>query len=196
MRCRKESIVRRSFRLAGIAALALLLFSSSNGHSQELPHSSDRPGLRTAPNIERAKPSNPKVPPHTSAPVSRMAPVRHFGDQAYQGARTWREGVWRHEKRRGRYGWWWNTGGYAYFYDVPIEGPPDYISEIAEPDSAIEPDSGEPPGAMMPEAAPPSPPHVRQAYYYSDGVLKGTYNKLTECDEAQKRDPHGVCIWK
>lgn len=185
--CSEESIVRTSFRVAGIAALALLLFSSSNGHSQEL-----RPGLRTAPSIQRAKPPNRKVPPHTSAPVRRMAPVRHFGNQVFRGARTWREGVWRHEKRRGRYGWWWNTGGYAYYYDVPLEGPPDYISEIAEPDSAIEPDSGEPPE----EAAPPSPPHVRQAYFYIDGVLKGTYNKLTECNEAQKSDPHGVCIWK
>src|SRR3974390_2955992 len=164
--CSEESIVRTSFRVAGIAALALLLFSSSNGHSQEL-----RPGLRTAPSIQRAKPPNRKVPPHTSAPVRRMAPVRHFGNQVFRGARTWREGVWRHEKRRGRFGWWWNTGGYAYYYDVPLEGPPE-------------------------EAAPPSPPHVRQAYFYIDGVLKGTYNKLTECNEAQKSDPHGVCIWK
>jgi hypothetical protein len=199
------AMVRIRLNLPFIAGLALLMFSTSSGHSQQhATPSSLGHGSRTAPISSSVNRNLHHARPHSKAPhqgygivnVRPKGPVRHFGSQTHRGPINWRQGVWRHEKRGGRYGWWWNTGGFAYFYDVPTEGPPDYISEIAEPDSAIEPNPGEPYEAVIPDAAPPAPPHVRQAYYYSAGVVKGTYNTLKECDEAQKSDPHGVCIWK
>jgi hypothetical protein len=36
--------------------------------------------------------------------------------------RIWRSGEWRHEKYRGRFGWWWKAGGMMYFYEEPVLG--------------------------------------------------------------------------
>ena len=43
----------------------------------------------------------------------------------YRGQLAWRNGRWRQAQRNGRFGWWWDVGGYWYFYGEQTEGPPD-----------------------------------------------------------------------
>lgn len=40
----------------------------------------------------------------------------------------WREGRWHHGRYHNRNGWWWITGGYWYFYDVPVYPYPSTVS--------------------------------------------------------------------
>ena len=87
----------------------------------------------------------------------------HWGDRE---RRAWTGGHWRpYECRFGRCGYWWMADGYWYFYDQPMEGPPDVVSDIEYADPSIEqvaapPPDGEyaplPPGGG--EYAPPGPP--------------------------------------
>lgn len=109
-----------------------------------------------------------------------------LNSRVYYGSRPWQRGVWRHEARRGRYGWWWDTGGIAYFYNAPSEGPPDRVSEVTEPDEEI-PDPGSAPAV--------EPPRV---YFYRPGDLNGVvYNTLQRCREAQeKAGNNGICVVK
>ena len=52
----------------------------------------------------------------------------HWGDRE---RRAWTGGHWRpYECRFGRCGYWWMADGYWYFYDQPMEGPPDVVSDI------------------------------------------------------------------
>ena len=39
-----------------------------------------------------------------------------FGGHVYHGQLAWADGRWRHELRDGRDGWWWDVGGYWYYY--------------------------------------------------------------------------------
>lgn len=43
---------------------------------------------------------------------------------------AWDHGVWRHERRFGRDGWWWDVEGAWYWYDKPTDGPPAIVSDI------------------------------------------------------------------
>lgn len=43
---------------------------------------------------------------------------------------AWDQGVWRHERRFGRDGWWWDVEGAWYWYDKPTRGPPAVVSHI------------------------------------------------------------------
>lgn len=43
---------------------------------------------------------------------------------------AWDQGVWRHERRFGRDGWWWDVEGAWYWYDKPSRGPPAVVSHI------------------------------------------------------------------
>ena len=43
---------------------------------------------------------------------------------------AWDQGVWRHERRFGRDGWWWDVEGAWYWYDKPTHGPPAVVSGI------------------------------------------------------------------
>jgi hypothetical protein len=43
---------------------------------------------------------------------------------------AWRNGVWHHERRFGRDGWWWEAGGAWYWYEQPMDGPPTYVSQV------------------------------------------------------------------
>jgi Putative zinc-finger len=43
---------------------------------------------------------------------------------------AWEHGVWHHEQRFGRDGWWWEVGGAWYWYERPTAGPPPYVSEL------------------------------------------------------------------
>ena len=134
-------------------------------------------------------------PPSTSAPLLRTwrprPPVRTFLPQhtyknrTYYGSRSWRQGKWHHERRGGRYGWWWNTGGIAYFYSAPSEGPPDYVSDVSEPDET----------GQAAEPAPPAEP--QRAYLYQPGDINGVpYDTLEACWEAQKKAGKGICVLK
>lgn len=55
---------------------------------------------------------------------------------------AWDQGVWRHERRFGREGWWWDVEGAWYWYDKPTRGPPAVVSHIrfaahADPDGSM-----------------------------------------------------------
>ena len=131
--------------------------------------------------------------PHPTAPLAiqprpqfrRPLPQHSFNNRIYYGTRSWRAGMWRHEDRGGRYGWWWNTGGIAYFYSAPSEGAPDYVSDISEPDAP-----GQPAGP-----APPAPP--QRAYLYLPADMNGApYDTLEACWDAQKKAGKGICVLK
>ncbi len=68
--------------------------------------------------------------PHNAHVAHRPVPSRHFAGRAYHGQVAWQGGRWHHERRHGRYGWWWDVGGASYFYPQPIEGPPAYVSDV------------------------------------------------------------------
>jgi hypothetical protein len=103
----------------------------------------------------------------------------------YHGHLAWKQGRWHHETRNGRYGWWWDVGGAWYFYSQPIEGPPDYVSDINVAEEATA------------EPAPP-PQASHHAFYYQPGDIKGVaYETIEECWQAmQKADNVGVCVLK
>lgn len=117
-----------------------------------------------------------------------QTPLRshNFGGHVYHGQLDWRHGRWHHETRNGRYGWWWDVGGAWYFYPEPIEGPPDYVSNIEVMDDAT--------------AAPPPPPPKEplRAFYYRPGDFKGVpYESIQVCTEARQRDGNvGTCVIK
>jgi hypothetical protein len=111
-------------------------------------------------------------PGHPGGPGVRGVPASsgpHFAhDRRLWGGRerqAWAGGHWRpYECRFGRCGYWWLAGGYWYFYDQPMEGPPDVVSDYEYADPSIEqveapPSGGEygppPPGG---EYVPPPPP--------------------------------------
>jgi hypothetical protein len=77
----------------------------------------------------------------------------------YRGALAWDRGVWRHEVRNGRYGWWWDVGGAWYFYEQPVYPYPTLISDVEvleDPAMADAPplDAGPPPDGAYPAPAP------------------------------------------
>lgn len=72
---------------------------------------------------------------------------------------AWQHGGWRHERRFGRDGWWWEVNGASYWYAQPMDGPPAYVSEFEYVDEA--PDVGAyppPPPPPVVGGYPPSPP--------------------------------------
>jgi hypothetical protein len=76
----------------------------------------------------------------------------HWGDRE---RRAWAGGHWRpYECRFGRCGYWWMADGYWYFYDHPMDGPPDVVSDIEYADPSAEQVAAPPPGG---EYAPPPP---------------------------------------
>jgi hypothetical protein len=73
--------------------------------------------------------------------------------------RAWAGGHWRpYECRFGRCGYWWMADGYWYFYDHPMDGPPDVVSEIEYADPSIDQAAAPPPGADYPPPPPGLPP--------------------------------------
>jgi len=106
-----------------------------------------------------------------------------LGGHVYHGQLAWRDGHWHHATRDGRDGWWWDVGGFWYFYPEQIEGPPDYVSDVEVADNAT--------------TAPPAPPEESNyAVYYSPGDLTGTrYQTLEECLQAREQAGNvGECI--
>jgi hypothetical protein len=71
----------------------------------------------------------------------------HWGDRE---RRSWAGGHWSpRECRFGRCGYWWSADGYWYFYDHPMDGPPDVVSDVEYADPTVE--AGPPPS---PDAVP------------------------------------------
>jgi hypothetical protein len=77
---------------------------------------------------------------------------RHFDRRLWALGRPYPRGC-----RWGRCGYWWWADGYWYFYDHPLNGPPDVVSEFAydEQGNPVPMDAAGPPG---PGAMPPPPP--------------------------------------
>jgi hypothetical protein len=174
-----------------VAALASMLVAPSL--SAFAQWDSGRQGVQSAPHkgVQSAPHKGAKSAPHKGAKSApqRLAPAavssHNFRGHVYHGQLAWKHGRWRHEKRNGRFGWWWDVGGIWYFYPEPIEGPPDYVSDIEVADEAT--------------AAPPPPPEEpRQTFYYRPGDLKGIpYDTLEECTKArQQAGDVGVCVMK
>jgi hypothetical protein len=81
-----------------------------------------------------------------------------FGGHVYHGQLAWRDGRWRHEMRDGWDGWWWDVGGYWYYYPEQIEGPPDYVSgvEVADDTTTAAPSASPSPPATSDWVSPPA----------------------------------------
>jgi hypothetical protein len=108
-----------------------------------------------------------------------------FGDHVYHGQLAWKDGHWHHATRNGRDGWWWDVGGFWYFYPEQIEGPPDYVSNVEVADDTT--------------TAPPAlPQQSNYAVYYRPGDLTGTrYQTLRDCWQAREQAGNvGECIFK
>jgi hypothetical protein len=112
-----------------------------------------------------------------------------FGGHVYHGQLAWRDGRWHHTTRNGRDGWWWDVGGFWYFYPQQIEGPPDYVSDVEVADDAT---------AAPSPAAPAPTEESNYAVYYRPGDLTGTrYQTLEECLQAREQAGNvGECIFK
>jgi hypothetical protein len=96
-------------------------------------------------------------------PIASSGP--HFAhDRSLWGdheRRSWAGGHWRpYECRFGRCGYWWMADGYWYFYDHPMDGPPDVVSDMEYADPSIEQVAAPPPdvGYAPPPPGPPPPP--------------------------------------
>jgi hypothetical protein len=79
-----------------------------------------------------------------------------LGGHVYHGQLAWRDGRWRHELRDGRDGWWWDVGGYWYYYPEQTQGPPDYVSDV-EVENDTAPSASPPPPATSDWVSPPAP---------------------------------------
>ncbi|HME61734.1 MAG TPA: hypothetical protein VKH62_10850 [Candidatus Binatia bacterium] len=118
---------------------------------------------------------------------AQSAPAPNARQHGSRGRLAWRDGHWRHTARSGRLGWWWDVGGVWYFYPEPIDGPPDYVSDVAVTDETVL--LSRPP---QPRRPPP------QTFYYSPGSMTGTgYPTVEECWQAREvAGGVGVCVIK
>ena len=115
---------------------------------------------------------------------AQSTPALNARQHSSRGKLAWRNGHWRHTARSGRLGWWWDVGGVWYFYPDPIDGPPDYVSDVAVTDETV----------LPPQPAKPPP----QTFYYSPGSMTGTgYPTVEECRQAREAAGGvGVCVMK
>ena len=69
---------------------------------------------------------------------------------------AWDHGVWHHEQRFGRDGWWWDVEGAWYWYEKSESGPPAIVSDVRFPA-----DSGAIGSMRQPPANAAGPPQPR-----------------------------------
>jgi hypothetical protein len=84
-----------------------------------------------------APPHGPHGGPSGIHTAGVMGPRFHSGPTTTLGAHdlgVWRGGVWRHERRFGRFGWWWFVGGWWYWYPEPIYPYPTEVTTIVYED--------------------------------------------------------------
>jgi hypothetical protein len=98
---------------------------------------------------------------------------RDFGHFAPGELRAWRGGAWQHGWHDGRYAWWWVTGGFWYFYPVPIYPYPTYV-----------------PPAVIVQQPPPVPTGLppAQFWYFCDNP-QGYYPYVAACDTPWREVP-------
>jgi hypothetical protein len=94
----------------------------------------------------------------------------HFGPRELS---VWRRGGWVHDWHDGRYGWWWRTNGFWYFYPQPIYPYPTYV-----------------PPAIVVQQPPPVPTGLppAQQWYYCDNP-QGYYPYVASCNGAWREVP-------
>ena len=93
----------------------------------------------------------------------RAAVVRHDHrrfDPRHFDHRVWALGrAYPHGCRWGRCGYWWWADGYWYFYDHPLNGPPEVVSDVAYDEQGnLMPVEAAMPGAPGAAGMPPPPP--------------------------------------
>ena len=148
-------------------------------------------GERGLPRLEEQRPVHTPEKQRPPRMPEGQGPTRMqtFAGRDYHGQVAWRDGRWRHETRDGRDGWWWDVGGFWYFYPVEgqPEGPPDYVSDVEVAEDAT----------ASPATPAPAPAEPNYAVYYRPGDLTGTrYQTLEECLQVRKQAGSGECIWK
>ncbi|MDR3515940.1 MAG: hypothetical protein P4M00_08995 [Azospirillaceae bacterium] len=87
----------------------------------------------------------------------------HFGPRDHA---LWMRGRWLNDWHDGRYGWWWITGGYWYFYPVPVYPYPTYV-----------------PPAIVVQQPPPVPAGLppMQSWYFCNNP-QGYYPYVASCN--------------
>ena len=137
-------------------------------------------------------PMPPPVPAHqkTNIPHGQYGEVQHevehregqrgdlhrytghdFNHWSEQEQTIWRSGAWRHERYKGRFGWWWNAGGMMYFYEEPVYPYPQVLPET-EYELPVE-DQQQPEYTQEPSSDP--------YYWYYCQDPKGYYPYIAEC---------------
>ena len=110
------------------------------------------------------EPKRPSGPPRPAAAVRyehRRFDPRHFDHRLWALGRPYPYGC-----RWGRCGYWWWADGYWYFYDHPLAGPPEVVSEFAYDEqgnvvpveAAVAPVAPPPPRLAVEVPPPPPPP--------------------------------------
>jgi hypothetical protein len=123
-----------------IVALALMLvtapsFSAFAQRGERDRILDERTPLRTPEKqtpLRTPEKQTPLRAPEMQTPLRRQT----FAGHVYHGKLAWRDGQWHHATHDGREGWWWDVGGFSYFYPEQIEGPPDYVSDVEVADDA------------------------------------------------------------
>lgn len=190
---------RSTYPIIVVVALASLLAAPKSFAQPGLglrtpgsaPHGGTRAVLRSTvrPPHTNVRPSQTIARPARHAGAARRHTRLHthsFAGHTFHGRLAWRHGRWHHATRNGLYGWWWDVGGFWYFYPEQIEGPPDYVSDIEAADE----------GSTATAPSPPREPSY--AYYYRPGDFVGTrYQTLEECSQAREQAGNiGICIMK
>ena len=175
------STPRRSRIVLPLVSIVAAFALSAQAEEQNKPPSKDGQGK---PAVQAARPGparagqGPGRGPQDGRHARGGMPERNFGGHVYHGRQAWEGGRWRHEARNGRYGWWWDVGGVWYFYPQPMEGPPDYVSDLEVVDDYGGPD-GPPAGYPPPVAyAPPPPPPDPAAGAVGGAIVGGLLGGL------------------
>ena len=115
--------------------------------------------------------------PRRGEPRAAMHHAHRRFDPHHFDHRLWALGrAYPHGCRWGRCGYWWWADGYWYFYDHPLSGPPEAVSEIAYDEQGnLVPMEAAMPGPPGPAGMPPPPPGAMgPAATNSDGAAAAT----------------------
>jgi hypothetical protein len=152
-------------RVLALALMLVALSFSASAQRGERGRFEDRFPLPNAPEEQTIRAPKEHTPPRNAPEEQTPLRTQTFGGHVYHGQLAWRNGRWRHEMRDGWDGWWWDVGGYWYYYPEQIEGPPDYVSgvEVADDTATATPSASPSPPAsdwVSPPATSdsPSPP--------------------------------------
>jgi hypothetical protein len=178
--------VRLLFWVIAIVCVAGLVEAQPPKSDASLPANKLSPAHRrlAPPHIQNRPPGPRHGPQNVQFAPSRLG-SRDFHNRVYHGQRPWQQGRWHHTTRNGRFGWWWDVGGFWYFYSEPKEGPPTYVSDVEVADEAT-------------SVPPPQPEEPHHSFYYRPGDLKGVpYDTIEECTVARQQAGNvGVCVMK